>query len=82
MMPAMCAIFGHHHTPQPIATCPNACAPLGIPDEMGCCLLTTIRDKVVKIGVKVIAHARYAIFKMAEVAGPRYLFRHILDSRP
>lgn len=30
--------------------------------------LTTIREKVVKIGAKVIAHARCAVFQMAEVA--------------
>ena len=41
--------------------------------------LTTIREKVVTIGAKVIAHARYAVFQMAEVAVPRHLFRRILD---
>ena len=41
--------------------------------------MTTIRDKVVKIGAKVIAHARYSIFQMAEVAVPRDLFRRILE---
>ena len=41
--------------------------------------LTTIREKVVKIGAKVIVHARYAVFQMAEVAVPRDLFRRILD---
>jgi hypothetical protein len=41
--------------------------------------LTTIREKVVKIGAKVVTHARYTVFQMAEVAVPRYLFRRILD---
>lgn len=41
--------------------------------------LTTIREKVVKIGAKVIAHARYVVFQMAEVAVPRDQFRRILD---
>jgi hypothetical protein len=41
--------------------------------------LTTLREKVVKIGAKVIAHARYTVFQMAEVAVPRDLFRRILD---
>jgi len=41
--------------------------------------LTSLREKVVKIGAKVIAHGRYAIFQMAEVAVPRELFRRILD---
>ena len=30
-----------------------------------------------KIGAKVIAHARYMVFQMAEVAVPRELFRRI-----
>jgi hypothetical protein len=41
--------------------------------------MTTIRDKVVKIGAKVIAHTRYAFFQMAEWAVPRHLFRRSLD---
>jgi hypothetical protein len=34
---------------------------------------------VVKISAKVITHARYTAFQMAEVAVPRDLFRRILD---
>jgi hypothetical protein len=34
---------------------------------------------VVKIGAKVITHARYTVFPMAEVAVPRDLFRRILE---
>ena len=41
--------------------------------------MTTIRDKVVKIGAKVIAHTRHAFFQMAEWAVPRHLFRRSLD---
>ena len=41
--------------------------------------LTTLRDKLVKIGAKVVAHARYTVFQMAEVAVPQHLFRRILD---
>jgi hypothetical protein len=52
---------------------------LALPDEMESWSLTTIREKVVKIGAKVIGHARYAVFQMAEVAVPRELFRRILD---
>jgi Transposase DDE domain group 1 len=40
---------------------------------------TSLREKVVKIGAKVIAHGRCAIFQMAEVAVPRELFGRILD---
>ena len=52
---------------------------LALPDEMASWSMTTLRDKVVKIGAKVIAHARYSIFQMAEVAVPRDLFRRILE---
>jgi len=48
--------------------------------------LTTLREKVVKIGAKVIGQARYIVFQIAEVAVPRELFRKILslidDLRP
>ena len=33
--------------------------------------LTTLREKLVKIGSKVVHHARYVIFQLAEVAVPR-----------
>lgn len=52
---------------------------LALPEEMESWSLTTIREKVVKIGAKVVTHARYAVFQMAEVAVPRTLFRRILD---
>jgi hypothetical protein len=32
----------------------------------------------VKIGAKIVTHARYVTFQMAEVAVPRDLFREIL----
>ena len=41
--------------------------------------LRTLRDKLIKIGAKVVSHSRYVIFQMAEVAVPRMLFREILD---
>jgi hypothetical protein len=41
--------------------------------------LTTLREKLIKIGAKVIQHARYVVFQMAEVAIPRCLFRAILE---
>lgn len=36
-----------------------------------------IREKLVKIGAKVVAHARYNVFQMAQVAVPRDLFGRI-----
>lgn len=41
--------------------------------------LTTLREKLIKIGAKVVAHSRYVIFQMAEVAVPRKLFQGILE---
>ena len=40
--------------------------------------LTSLREKLVKIGAKVVRHARYAVFQMAEVSVPRELFEKIL----
>lgn len=40
--------------------------------------LTTLREKLIKIGAKVVHHARKVVFQMAEVAVPRELFRDIL----
>jgi hypothetical protein len=41
--------------------------------------LTTLREKLIKIGAKVVRHARQVIFQMAEVAIPRELLRAILE---
>jgi hypothetical protein len=41
--------------------------------------LTTLRDKLIKIGAKMVRHARYVTFQLAEVAVPRWLYRTILD---
>jgi hypothetical protein len=40
--------------------------------------LTTLRDKLIKIGAKMVRHARYVTFQLAEVAVPRQLYRDIL----
>lgn len=52
---------------------------LALPPEMATWSLTSLREKVVKIGAKVVTHAKYTVYQMAEVAVPRDLFRHILD---
>ena len=39
--------------------------------------LTTLREKLVKIGAKVVTHSRYVIFQLAEVAVPRQLLAGI-----
>ena len=40
--------------------------------------LTTLREKLVKIGATVATHAKSVIFPLAEVAVPRTLFAAIL----
>ncbi|HSM16782.1 MAG TPA: IS1380 family transposase [Gemmatimonadales bacterium] len=52
---------------------------LALPKEVEHWSLTTIREKLVKIGAKVVAHGRYVTFQMAEVAVPGGLFRRILN---
>ena len=37
-----------------------------------------MREKLVKIGAKVVTHARYVVFQLAEVAVPRPLFAALL----
>ena len=52
---------------------------LALPETVERWSLTTLREKVVKIGAKVVGHARYTTFQMAEAAVPRNLFRRILE---
>ena len=52
---------------------------LALPRSVKHWSLTTLREKLVKIGAKVVTHARYVVFQMAEVAVPKRLFRAILE---
>jgi Transposase DDE domain group 1 len=40
--------------------------------------LTSLREKLIKIGAKVVSHGRYVSFQLAEVAVPRQMFADIL----
>ena len=40
--------------------------------------LTSLKDKLIKIGANVVSHGRYVIFQMAEVAIARQMFQEIL----
>ena len=51
---------------------------LALPDGVRHWSLTTLRDKLIKIGAKVVRHARYVVFQMAEIAVARELFEAIL----
>jgi hypothetical protein len=51
---------------------------LALPEAIKQWSLTSLREKLVKIGAKVVRHGRYVIFQMAEVAVPKELFQEIL----
>ena len=51
---------------------------LALPKEVEHWSLTTLREKLVKIGAKVVRHGRYVTFQLAEVAIPKSLFAEIL----
>ena len=40
--------------------------------------LISLREKLIKIGAKVVSHGRYVTFQMAEVAVSRQMFADIL----
>ncbi len=52
---------------------------LALPRKVSHWSLTTLREKLIKIGAKVVKHSRYVIFQMAEVAVPQQLFWAILE---
>ena len=49
-----------------------------VPESVRHWSLRSIQVKLIKIGAKVIHHARHLIFQMAEVAVPQELFTQIL----
>ncbi len=51
---------------------------LALPQSVRHWSLTTLREKLIKIGAKIVRHARSVTFQMAEVAIPRQLFQEIL----
>ncbi len=59
---------------------------LALPEAVEHWSLTTLREKLVKIGAKIVRHGRYVTFQLAKVAVPGNLFREILrridDLRP
>ena len=52
---------------------------LALPMSMKHWSLTTLREKLIKIGAKVVTHSRYVILQMAEVVVPQRLSRVILE---
>ena len=57
----------------------NSLRQLALPRSIRRWNLTTLREKLVKIGAKVVSHSKYVLFQLAEVAVPRQLFGAILE---
>ena len=51
---------------------------LATPEPIKDWSLTSLKEKLIKIGAKVVSHGRYVAFQMAEVAIPRHMFQEIL----
>jgi hypothetical protein len=52
---------------------------LALPDQVAHWSLTTLREKLVKTGARIVRHGRYLVFQLAEVAVPRAVFAAILS---
>jgi hypothetical protein len=57
----------------------NSLRQLALPRSIRCWTLTTLHEKLVKIGAKLVTHAKYVTFQLPEVAVPRQLFAAILE---
>jgi hypothetical protein len=51
---------------------------LALPAEVAQWAMATLRDRLVKIGTKIVRHGRSVIFQMTEVGVPRDLISRIL----
>src|SRR5262245_27452965 len=51
---------------------------LATPEPIKDWSLTSLKEKLIKIGAKVVSHGRYVAFQIAEVAIPRQTFQEIL----
>jgi len=51
---------------------------LATPEPIKDWSLTSLREKLIKIGARLVSHGRNVAFQMAEVAVPRMLFAEIL----
>ena len=52
---------------------------LAVPKATESWSLTSLREKLIKIGAKVVRHGRYVTFQMAEVAVSRQMSSDILS---
>ncbi len=53
---------------------------LATPESIKEWSLTSMKERLIKIGAKVVSHGRYVAFQMAEVAVPRHLFADIFSA--
>ena len=64
----------------------DALCTLATPEPIKHWSMTTLKEKLIKIGAKVVSHGRYVTFQMAEVGIPRNSFadflRRIAELRP
>ncbi|MCH9018985.1 MAG: transposase [Proteobacteria bacterium] len=51
---------------------------MALPQEVEHWSMTTLREKLIKIGAKVVRHGRYVTVQLAEVAVSQALFANIL----
>jgi hypothetical protein len=51
---------------------------LATPEPIKDWSLMTLKERLIKIGAKIVSHGRYVAFQMAEVAIPRQMFQEIL----
>jgi hypothetical protein len=51
---------------------------LALPGAVAHWSLTTLRERLVRIGARIVRHGRYVVFQLAEVAVPRAVFAAIL----
>jgi Transposase DDE domain group 1 len=62
-------------SPTPLA---NFLRTSALPDAVEHWSMTTVREKLVKIGTRIVPHGRYIVVQLAEVAVPGELFTEIL----
>ncbi len=51
---------------------------LALPDEVAHWSLSSLRERLIKIGARIVRHGRYVVFQLAGIAIPRALFAAIL----
>jgi hypothetical protein len=69
----------HLRLPEGLLHDPTALECSSLPRELKHWSLTTLREKLIKIGAKVVSRSKSLTFQMAEVAVPRRLFAAILE---